>query len=177
MTSTLLRPALVSLLLLAACSAEGPRAEPAQAEAPPADTPQVAPSLPSAPVDERTLGAEGAGAVLIAYYGMIARRAFDLAYLVWTDEGRASGQTLAEFAAGFNETLDASVELGTPGRIEGAAGSRYIEIPVVIRARSMSGPQRFEGSYTLRRSVVDGATRAQRSWRIASADVREAPAR
>jgi hypothetical protein len=70
------------------------------------------------------------------------------------------------------------VEVGAPGRVEGAAGSRYVEIPVVVRARTRAGKaQRFEGTYTLKRTVVDGATPAQRSWRIASASLREVDAR
>jgi len=43
--------------------------------------------------------------------------------------------------------------------VEGAAGSRYVTIPVTVRAETTTGrEQRFVGSYTLRRSVVDGAT-------------------
>ena len=53
-------------------------------------------------------------------------------------------------------------------------GSRYIEVPVSVEATSRDGKvRRFVGAYTLRRSVVDGATPEQRAWRIASADLRE----
>jgi len=31
----------------------------------------------------------------------------------------------------------------------------------------------YDGSYTLRRAVVDGATAEQRQWRISDADLRE----
>ena len=80
---------------------------------------------------------------------------------------------LDQFAAGFAETAEVDIEIGTPpGRIEPAAGSRYLKVPVVIRAVTTGGEeQRFEGTYTLRRSVVDGASAEQRRWHIYSADV------
>jgi hypothetical protein len=58
--------------------------------------------------------------------------------------------------------------------MEGAAGSRYITIPVTIRAKLKNGKeQNFAGEYVLRRSVVDGATAEQRAWRIYSANINQ----
>ena len=58
--------------------------------------------------------------------------------------------------------------------MEGAAGSRYVEIPVAVTARHEDGSlRRYAGSYTLRRAVVDGAGAEQRAWRIASAALQE----
>jgi len=55
----------------------------------------------------------------------------------------------------------------------GRRGSRYVEIPVRITAVTTDGArQAFIGTYTLRRSVVDGATPEQRAWRIHSAKIR-----
>ena len=63
--------------------------------------------------------------------------------------------------------------VGTPGPIGAAAGSRYVEVPVRIAARTRAGAlQNYSGSYTLRVSVVDGASSEQRSWHIYSAEVR-----
>lgn len=108
------------------------------------------------------------------YYAAIDARDYDRAYRAWGDGGRASGQTAQQFAAGFAATEGVSVELGGPGPVEGAAGSRYAQVPVAVEARQADGSvRRFAGSYTLRMSVVDGATPEQRSWRIASADLRE----
>lgn len=108
------------------------------------------------------------------YYAAINARDYDRAYRAWGDGGRASGQTAQQFAAGFAATAGVSVELGGPGPVEGAAGSRYVQVPVAVEARQADGSvRRFAGSYTLRMSVVDGATPEQRSWRIASADLRE----
>ena len=64
--------------------------------------------------------------------------------------------------------------LGAPGRIEGAAGSRYITIPIVIDAVTTDGVQQhFAGSIVLRRVVVPGAKSEERSWRIYSAAIYE----
>ena len=112
---------------------------------------------------------EAPASVIEAYYAAINARDYERAYRYW-----ASPETTFEtFRDGFEDTASVTVKIGTPGRIDAAAGSRYIEIPVEIDARTTSGAtQRFEGSYVLRRSVVDGATAEQRAWRIASADIR-----
>lgn len=123
-------------------------------------------------VDDRAdvAEAEAAVAVIREYYEAIASSRYADAWRLWSGGGEASGQSLEAFTRGFARTATVRVEPGMPGRIEGAAGSRYVEIPVVVVAQTTAGePQRFEGSYTLRRSVVDGATEEQRAWRIYSA--------
>jgi hypothetical protein len=116
--------------------------------------------------------AEAARRVVRDYYAAIAAGNYERAYGMWADGGRASGQTFLEFAAGFGATERVRVEAGTPGRVEGAAGSRYVEVPVTVEATTRAGRrQRFEGIYTLRRSVVDGATQEQQSWRISDAEL------
>jgi hypothetical protein len=111
-------------------------------------------------------------AIIEQYYAAISSGEDRRAYSFWSNSGAASGQSFDEFAEGFAETSQAHVEVGAPGRIEGAAGSRYVTVPVVITAVTANGArQSFAGTYTLRRSVVDGATAEQRSWRIHSADI------
>lgn len=108
------------------------------------------------------------------YYAAINRGDFSRAYALWSDGGRASGQSPQDFAGGFIDTVGVSVQIGTPGAVEGAAGSRYVQVPVTLVARQRDGSERaFAGSFTLRRAVVDGASDEQRAWRIASADLRE----
>ncbi|MGH7570345.1 MAG: hypothetical protein ACREMK_00690 [Gemmatimonadota bacterium] len=120
---------------------------------------------------------EAAVAVVEEYYAAIAAGDFTRAYALWADDGRASGQTFDEFRGGYAETDSVAARVGSPGRIEGAAGSRYVTVPVVVRARmTRGGLQCFEGSYTLRRSVVTGATPDQRHWRVYSGDMAEAEA-
>lgn len=113
-------------------------------------------------------------AVIREYYAAITARDFRHAYSLWGDDGTASGKSLHDFVAGFAETARADVETGAPSRVEPAAGSRYIDVPVAIHAVTLSGQeQRFEGTYTLRRTVVDGSTVSERRWHIYSATIRQ----
>jgi len=124
-----------------------------------------------------TASPAAAAAVLRAYYDALAARDYRRAYALWSDNGRASNQTFEAFQAGYSQTRTVEADIGTPGTIEAAAGSRYIEVPVTVRATTTQGqPQCFRGTYTLRRSEVDGATAEQRRWRIYSADLKELPA-
>lgn len=111
----------------------------------------------------------GAEEVVRAYYAAINDRDYQRAYDAWGDNGPPGRPTVRAFAAGFAGTDSVHVVLGTPGRIEGAAGSRYIEIPVRIRAfQRGAAPRDYVGSYTVRRSVVSGSDAAQR-WHLYSA--------
>ncbi|MCD9028178.1 hypothetical protein LDO26_08140 [Luteimonas sp. BDR2-5] len=122
-------------------------------------------------------GPEEAAAVIRTYYAAINALDYPRAYALWSDGGRSSGQTPEAFAAGFADTAAVMVDIGAPRNADAAAGSRYIEVPVTLRAQQRDGGSRhFSGSYVLRRAVVDGASDVQRSWRIASADLREVPA-
>lgn len=137
-------------------------------------------ALPAPPADATQMPAPGeptpadAVAVVDAYYAAIAASQYPRAYAMWSGAGQASGQSAQQFAGGFADTASVSVDIGTPGRIGAAAGSRYIEIPVSVTATRRDGSvHRYAGAYTLRRAMVDGASADQRAWRIASADLRE----
>lgn len=119
-------------------------------------------------------GPDDALAVVRDYYAAINQGQFDQAYALWSDGGRASGQSAQQFAAGFADTTGVSVELLAPGPVDAGAGQRHIEVPVAITATQRDGSQRkYVGAYVLRRTVVDGASDEQRAWRIGSADIRE----
>jgi hypothetical protein len=177
MSSSLRHPwigftAALALLLLVGCTPADDAGE--QTPTPGADSAAEpaahAPSDPSAMQDPA--GAAAAADAIRSYYEAIDARDFAAAYALWADSGRASGQTFDEFRAGYEQTTSVAAQVGTPGRIEGAAGSRYIEIPATIRA--VAGiPQCFRGTYTLRRAVVPGATAAQRAWHISDAEILE----
>ena len=138
-----------------------------------AETPADTTADTAAPDTAAATGAAAAADVVRRYYAAIEARDFRRAYGLWGDDGAASGQTFEAFAEGFAETAHVEAEVGEPGRVEGAAGSRYVEVPVTLRAVTDDGEaQHFEGTYTLRRAVVDGATAAQRRWHLYSADVR-----
>lgn len=115
-----------------------------------------------------------AAAVVASYYAAIAASQYPRAYALWSGGGQASGQSAQQFATGFADTASVTADVGAPGRVDAAAGSRYVEIPVSVTATRRDGSvHRYAGAYTLRRAVVDGASAEQRAWRIASADLRE----
>lgn len=144
---------------------------PAPATAPQDAAPAPAPS--PAPAAPQPGGAEAA-AVVRSYYGAINAGQYPRAYALWGDGGRASGQSASQFAHGYGDTSRITVNTGEPGRVEGAAGSRYVTVPVAVEAIHHDGSiHHFDGTFTLRRSVVDGASAAQREWRISDADLRE----
>jgi hypothetical protein len=119
-------------------------------------------------------GVQDAVAVVGDYYAAIEQHDYAHAWSLWSDGGRSSGQTAQQFADGFANTAHVVVQPGAPGRLDAAAGSRYIEVPVTIEAAQRDGSvRRYAGSYTLRRAVVDGATAEQRAWRIASANLHQ----
>lgn len=128
----------------------------------------------SSPGSEGEPTPEDAVALVRDYYAAINGGDFGRAHALWSDGGNASGQSLQQFANGFTDTTGVSVQIKEPGRIDAAAGSRYIEVPVAIEAKQRDGNvRRYVGAYVLRRAVVDGASTEQRQWRIASADLRE----
>ena len=119
-------------------------------------------------------GAHEAVATLREYYAALDSGSFARAYRSWSDGGAATGQSLQQFADSFAGMAEQSVEFMTPGRIDAAAGSRYIEVPVMIEATRRDGRvHRYAGAYTLRRAIADDANAGQRAWRIISADLRE----
>lgn len=111
-------------------------------------------------------------AVVREYYRAIAAGEHDRAWALWGGGGRGSSQTLEEFRRGFAETDSVDARLGPAGRVEGAAGSRYVTVPVALRAWTTGGREQcFAGPITLRRAVVPGATPEEMSWRLYSADL------
>lgn len=119
---------------------------------------------------------QDAVAVIHDYYSAISHAGFEHAWGLWSDGGHASGQTPQQFADGYADTASVNVRTQAPTHLDAAAGSRYIEIPVTITASRRDGSEhQYSGSYTLRRSTVDGATGDQRAWRIASANLHEVP--
>ncbi|MEH1799960.1 MAG: hypothetical protein V7L13_12500 [Nostoc sp.] len=107
------------------------------------------------------------------YYDAIARLDYKQAYLAWDGDGTASKQSFEEFQQSFANIVSIVEEVGKPGSLEGAAGSLYIEIPVTVTSVTSNGtPQRFRGSYKLRRvNNVPGSTPNQRRWHIYSDNI------
>jgi hypothetical protein len=123
-----------------------------------------------ASIDGDSTSATAAADVVRAYYRAIQDRDFPRAYRQWGNDGASSRLSYARFAAGFESTARVEANVGEPGEIGAAAGSRYVEVPVTLHAVTRQGTdQWFRGRYVLRRSVVDGATSAQQRWHIDSA--------
>jgi len=167
--------AIVTVVLLAGCG----RGTPTRVATPPDTAHAVVASdtsAPPAPAGEPapdSTTASAAADVVRAYYAAIVAHDSPRAWRMWGQDGVASGQTLAQFAAGFAHTRGVAVAFGAPGAIEGAAGSRYCEIPVTVNAVTDRGArQRFVGRYVMRRADVDGATPSQRRWHIDAAHLR-----
>ncbi|BBD60584.1 hypothetical protein NIES2109_33820 [Nostoc sp. HK-01] len=111
--------------------------------------------------------------VIRHYYNAINHQDYKSAYLDWSNNGAASQQSFEQFSQGFKDTLSVKVDIGEPGRLDGAAGSSYIEIPVTITSKTVNGKvKHFKGSYTLRRiNDIPGSTLKQRMWHIYSAKI------
>lgn len=154
--------ALFSFALLCACGAEQNGAGgPLTGDAPHAEAPADAAIDPESP--------RGAKRVAETYFSFLEQRRAEQAYALWTGMGAGSGMDMERFAGGFDAYSDYRAEVGEPGRIEGAAGSLYIDIPVEISGRMAADNSEFsrQGVITLKRSNdVPGATEEQRQWRI-----------
>jgi hypothetical protein len=182
---------LCGAFLLAACQPppEDPatRSEPATPPAQPRQMPSPAPasaSVATAAADAKdgiplaaaaattTAPADAATAVALvqAYYAAINAKDYARAYAMWSDDGRASGQTAEQFASGYASTEQVQVRVGTPGNAEGAAGSRYLEVPITVDSTSSDGEQRrYAGHFVLRAVMADGAPESTRQWHLYSA--------
>lgn len=169
-----------ALAAIALCACK-PQAQPAAT--PPAEPPAsalararsgVAPGDTMAASDEATPTA--AEAVVRAYYAAIDARDFATAYAQWSDGGKASGQSFERFRDGYANTESVRTEVGTATDEEGAAGSRYIRVPMELHARQRDGGTRhYRGSFILRAAVADGASAEQRRWHLYSADIQRLP--
>ena len=175
--------ALFLALALCACMAACARTEqaaptplPAQQEtavaAPPSPVPaaEAAPAIAVEPSDAATPAA--ARQVVVDYYTAIDAGDYAKAYALWSDKGAASGQTFEHFSGGYANTKSVHATVGEPTDEEGAAGSRYIQVPVELSALQRDGSERrYRGRFTLRTVVADGASQEQRRWHLASAEM------
>ena len=185
------------IIVLSGCGS--PQSEPANENIPaetvapaiPTDPPAPAPDatapgepggLPDdrTPISEGPIGAksaQGAGQVLQQFGALIEQRRFAEARRLWSDGGRASGLTEAEFAAAYDKYAEIHAEVGAPGTMEGAAGSIYVDVPLRLYGKLKSGrPFNLVGPVTLRRvNDVPGSTEEQRRWHIASSGLKPRP--
>lgn len=121
--------------------------------------------------------AQGAAQVVQTYYALLEAKKYDEAYELWRGQGERSGMTADAFADSFARYATYHAEVGAPGRVEGAAGSLYVEVPVHVYGELKSGEEfHLRGPVRLRRANnVPGATPEQLEWRIDDSGVRPRP--
>jgi len=164
-------PAAASVETVAVPTVDATQDATSEAGAPDAASAPVAPSSG----DDTTTAAEptsdDAVAVVRAYYAALAAHDATRAGTYW-----AQGARPAAPAGVDADTTTLTADIGAPGRMDAAAGSRYLRVPVTVARTLRDGSVvRSSGMVTLRRAVVDGATPEQRAWRIVSADLVAAP--
>lgn len=169
--------ALLLAVTLCACMAacartdqSAPTPMPAEQEAAAVAAPSPAPAIAVEAGDAATPAA--ARQVVVDYYAAIDAGDHAKAYALWSDKGAASGQTFEHFSGGYANTKSVHPTVGEPTDEEGAAGSRYIRVPVELIALQRDGSERrYRGNFTLRAAVADGASDEQRRWHLASAEM------
>lgn len=116
----------------------------------------------AAPLDLAALSERTDPDRVVRYYlQALEARQWDAAARAW---GPQSGVTAAVLKATYDRATPPRFESGT-GRIEGAAGSLYYEVPVSVRFGPDAATER--GTRVLRRANdVPGATPAQLRWHI-----------
>lgn len=168
-------------IALTACKADETTPAAAATASTPA-APAVSPPEPITHADTASTAAPAmpepadAEAVVRDYYAAINARDFAAAYARWDADGMASGQDFPHFRDGYADTESVEAVIGEAFDMEGAAGSRYIRVPVELEAKQRDGSERhYRGTFTLRAAVADGATAEQRRWRLHSAEMRRLP--
>ena len=131
--------------------------------------------LPDGTIDPKS--EQGAGQVLQRFGALLEQGKFAAARQSWSDGGKASGLTEAEFAEAYDKYADIHAEVGAPGESEGAAGSSYVEIPLRLYGKLKTGrPFNLVGPVVLRRvNDVPGSSAAQREWHIYRSDLKPQP--
>ncbi|MGH6617270.1 hypothetical protein [Sphingomonas sp.] len=169
---------------------EAPGSIPAPAATPDAAVEPLNPPAPGEPgglPDDRTPvseaplppdSAQGAANVVQTYYALLGEGKYRQAWALWDDGGKASGMGADAFAASFAKYSEYHANIGAPGDVDAGAGQRYVTVPVQIYGRLKAGakPVYMLGKVTLHRvGDIDGATAAQKSWHIRSAELKPTP--
>jgi hypothetical protein len=147
------------------------------------DPARAAPAIPPAPgttgglPDDRTplnegsidlSGPEGAGQLVQKLAALLEQGHFAEARKLWGGNGVPDES--AAFLARLEGYREVHAQVGKPSSPEGAAGSIYVEVPVVLYGRDASGTAFHSPAIATVRRVNDvpGSTAAQRSWHLYS---------
>ncbi|MDQ3143391.1 MAG: hypothetical protein M3Q57_00740 [Pseudomonadota bacterium] len=122
---------------------------------------------------------EAARQLVERYAGLLASGRFADARKYWSDDGRASGLTEAEFAKAHRPFAVISAEVGPAGEGGAWADSSLVDVPLRLSGM-IEGGAAFElaGSMTLRRVADnDRASATQRCWQIVRSGLKRRPLR
>jgi hypothetical protein len=127
---------------------------------------RTSPQEPNETVDAKS--AEAASQVVRSYGALVEQGRWDEASALWGDRAGA-----AKFQSELAQFADVHLETGNPGDLEGAAGSIYVAVPVILYGDLKDGqPFRRSADAILRRvNDVPGSTEAQRRWHIERVDL------
>ena len=116
---------------------------------------------PNGPIDPKST--EAAGQVVQSFGALIEQKRWGEAEALWGDSATARA-----FTAGLKTNRESHLEIGKPGDPDGAAGSIYVTVPVILYGKAADGADfRKAADVTLRRvNDVPGSTEAQRRWHI-----------
>lgn len=116
-------------------------------------------------------GPQGAAQIVQGYYGLLEERRFEEAQDLWNEEGAIGAEDDERFARRFRGFSEIHAHVGTPGVVEGAAGSLFVTVPVQVYGRIAANGKPWYAlrQVTLRRvNDVPGSTKADRRWHIES---------
>lgn len=116
---------------------------------------------PKGPIDPKS--PEAAGQVAQHYGALIEQKNWADAAKLWGNSDAA-----AKMTAQLKAYSEAHLQIGKPTDMEGAAGSSYITVPIVLYGKDAKGSDFHRaGDVSLRRvNDVPGSTEAQRRWHI-----------
>ena len=145
-----------------------------KAPPPPAATPEAKPALPDdrapleephGPIDPKSI--EAAGQVVQHYGASIEQKRWAEGEKLW---GEAA--TAGKFTAELKAYADVHFEVGKPSDPDGAAGSIYVTVPVILYGHTTAGAAFIRAADVVLRRVNDvpGSSEAQRRWHIERID-------
>jgi heat shock protein HslJ len=121
------------------------------------------------PPSDNEVGESDPIEALKSYYQAINAKDYERAYQYW----ETPSQNLNQFIRGFNNTEDVRLLVDPTVTIEGAAGSSFANVSMILSTRRRNGTERaFAGCYVMRKSNVQDAQNRNR-WRINRAKVVE----